>query len=112
MKNGRHSLQANRTRRGFSLLELLAVMTIMVMLSALAVTSYFAAVRGMARRGALKNLVNTLVLARQRACMESSCFSVIMFNEVSGVNSGDLTPSYIVAKGLGQLSYISAVQSL
>jgi prepilin-type N-terminal cleavage/methylation domain-containing protein len=96
-----------RRRRGFTLLELLAVMAIMVMLTTLAVTSYFSAVRGMARRSALKSLVNTLILARQRACMESTRFSVVMFNELTGKTDTDVTPSYIVSKGLGQITTIS-----
>ncbi|MEI7901015.1 MAG: type II secretion system protein [bacterium] len=97
-------------RRGFSLLELLAVMSIMAMLSALAVTSYFNAVRGMARRSAVKHLANTLILARQRACMEGARVSVMLFNEVIGYDTAGkakLAPSYVVCRELGRISYIN-----
>ena len=71
-----------RARRGFSLLELLAVMSIMAMLSTLAVTSYFGAIRGMASRGAKKHFQNTLLLARQRACIDGARVRLMAFYEV------------------------------
>ena len=103
-------------RGGFSLLELLAMMTIMAMLTTLAVTSYFSAISGMARRSAVKHVVNTLILARQRACMEGARVSVMFFDEFHGYEkdeSGKQTstevslPSYVVCKELGQISYIN-----
>ncbi|HNX35096.1 MAG TPA: type II secretion system protein [Kiritimatiellia bacterium] len=106
MRNGRTQ---RADRHGFSLLELLAVMSIMAMLSALAVTSYFSAIRGMARRSAVKHLVNTLVLARQRACLEGSRISVVIYNAVSGYdkvsNEEIVVPSYVVCKEIGKISY-------
>lgn len=93
-------------RRGFSLLELLAVMSIIALLTTMAVTSYFSAIRGMARRGAVKQLANTLILARQRACMDSSRYSVVIFNEITGATDSDVTPSYVVCKELGRLTFI------
>ena len=98
-----------RSRRGFSLLELLAVMSIMAMLSTLAVTSYFSAVRGMTRRSAVKHLANTLVVARQRACLEGSRMSVMIFNEVSRYEGSKeiVIPSYVICKEVGRISFIS-----
>ena len=96
--------KADRRRSGFSLLELLAVMSIMAMLSTVAVTGYFSAVRGMARRSAVKHLVNTLVLARQRACIEGARISVMLYNENTGV------PSYVVCKEIGTVSKKSGNQ--
>ncbi|MBO7655536.1 MAG: prepilin-type N-terminal cleavage/methylation domain-containing protein [Kiritimatiellae bacterium] len=96
-----------RSNRGFSLLELLTVVAIMGMLSTLAVTSYFSAIRGMTRRSAIKHLVNTLVLARQRSCMEGSRMSVLIFNEVTGYDSRNkaiIAPSYVVCKEVGRVS--------
>lgn len=93
-------------RRGFSLLELLAVMSIMALLTTMAVTSYFSAIRGMARRSAVKQIVNTLTVARQRACMDSARYSVVFFNEITGATDSDVTPSYVVSKELGRLTYI------
>ena len=95
-----------RLARGFSLMELLAVMAIMAMLTTLAVTSYFGAVRGMTRRSAVKHFANTLILARQRACLENARISVVVFNEVTGVNNTDVTPSYVICKELGRLTYV------
>ncbi len=108
-----------RKLRGFTLLELLVVMGIMVSLSTVAVTSYFAAMRGMARRSALQQLAGTLTLARQRACMDGVTTCVMIYNEVVGEtsNSGDdsqlegsanlLTrPAYIVCKQLGRITCI------
>lgn len=97
--------------RGFSLMELLAVMSIMALLTTLAVTSYFGAVRGMARRSAVKHFANTLILARQRACMENVRISVVVFNELIGekdtnLSPADVTPSYVVCKMLGRLSLV------
>ena len=105
-------------RRGFSLLELLAVMSIMAMLTTLAVVSYFGSIRGMTRRSAVKQLANTLILARQRACMEGARVSVMIYNEVTGYkknDAGDYTsepvvaPSYVVCKEIGRISFISGV---
>lgn len=89
---------------GFSLLELLAVMSIMALLTTLAVTSYFSAVRGMGRRSAVNNLANTLIQARQRACMDSARVSVVIFNEVTGPNKEDVVPSYVICKGIGRIT--------
>ena len=74
-------------KKGFTLVELLTVMAIMAMLSTIAVSSYFTAIRGMARRSALKHLANTFVLARQRACMEGASMSVMIFNEITGYDN-------------------------
>ncbi|MBV5332606.1 hypothetical protein JZU54_03370, partial [bacterium] len=80
------------------------------MLTTLAVTSYFNAIRGMTRRSAVKHLANTLILARQRACMEGTRVSVMVFNEVVGYEDGatpKLAPSYVVCKEVGRISYTS-----
>lgn len=103
---------AKRVRWGFSLLELLAVMSIMAMLSTLAVTSYFSAIRSMAARGAKKQFLNTLVLARQRACIDGARVSVMIFNEIGSYESDGATvkewaPSYVVCKELGRVSFVS-----
>jgi len=105
-----------QTRFGFTLLELLAVMSIMALLTTLAVTSYFSAISGMARRSAVKHVVNTLILARQRACMEGARVCVMFFNEPRGFKKDedgnptteeDFIPSYVVSKAVSRLSYIN-----
>jgi len=95
--------------RGFSLLELLAVMSIMAMLTTLAVTSYFNAIRGMTRRSAAKHFANSLILARQRACLEGVRVSVMVFNEITGYDGSNPTvvPSYVVCKEVGKISFKS-----
>ncbi len=98
----------NNKNAGFSLLELLAVMSIMALLTTLAVTSYFSAVRGMGRRSAVNNLANTLIQARQRACMDNARVSVVMFNEVVGIETKDVKPSYVICKAIGKITYYSS----
>jgi prepilin-type N-terminal cleavage/methylation domain-containing protein len=108
-----HNRAKQKSRHGFSLLELLAVMSIMAMLTTLAVTSYFNAIRGMTRRSAVKHLANTLILARQRACMEGTRVSVMMFNEVSeydAAGKAKVMPSYAVCKEIGRLSFVSGTE--
>jgi Tfp pilus assembly protein FimT len=87
-------------------MELLAVMAVMGLLTTLSVTSYFGAVRSMTRRSAVTHFVNTLLLARQRACMENSRVSVVLFNDVTGVNLTDVTPSYALCKEVGRVSFV------
>lgn len=87
-------------------MELLAVMAVMALLTTLSVTSYFGAVRSMTRRSAIKHLVNTLLLARQRACMENSRISVMIFNDIVGINQTDVTPSYVLCKEIGRISFV------
>jgi type II secretory pathway pseudopilin PulG len=82
-------------------------MGIMALLTTIAVTSYFGASRGMTRRSAVKHFANTLILARQRACMENSRISVVIFNEITGLQNNDVTPSYVICKELGRISYIN-----
>ncbi|HPC49028.1 MAG TPA: prepilin-type N-terminal cleavage/methylation domain-containing protein [Kiritimatiellia bacterium] len=99
-----------RSAAGFSLLELLSVMAIVALLSTLAVTSYFNAIRGMTRRSAVKHLANSLILARQRACLEGVRVSVMVYNEVAGYNNkGDpeCVPSYVVCKEAGRVTALS-----
>lgn len=57
-------------RRGFTLLELLIVMAIMVLLSTIMVTNYFGAQRAAAYSASVTEVRNALTLARQRACMD------------------------------------------
>ena len=56
-----------RCRRGFTLLELLVVMGIMVLLMTTGVAGYFQMRRGAEMRGAISTVRNTLMLGRQQA---------------------------------------------
>lgn len=94
--------------RGFSLMELLAVMAIMGILATVAVTGYFSAVRGMARRRAVSNLVATLQQARQRACIDGVRMAVVCYNIKNDDSSSDLktiTPTYVICKALGRITF-------
>jgi len=106
------SVLPQRRRRGFSLLELLAVMAIMAMLATLAVSSYFAAVKGMAARSAKRHFENALVSARQRACIDGVRVSLMAFNEGGFDSKGDidedkLIACYVICKEIGRLSWAS-----
>ena len=98
------------TRRGFTLLELLAVMAIMAMLTTLAVVSYFSAIRGMARRSASEHFLNSLVQARQRACIDGTRVSLMLFNQpLDYDDQGQPTkvlPSYVVCREFGRITFI------
>jgi len=96
-------------RRGFSLMELLAVMAIMGILATVAVTGYFSAVRSMTRRRAVSNFVATLQQARQRACIDGTRMAVVCYPE----NTQGTTPQanlYVVCKALGRVTSITGGQ--
>lgn len=63
----------------------------MALLSTLAVTSYFGAVRGMSIRSAKRHFENALVQARQRACIDGARVSLIAFNEIASYESDGIT---------------------
>ena len=100
-----------KNKHGFSLMELLAVMAIMGILSTMAITGYFSAVRGMARRRAVSNLVAALSQARQRACIDGTRTALVCYNVKSDANSTDLktvSPTYVVCKALGRVTSIAS----
>ena len=99
-----------KNKRGFSLMELLAVMAIMGILATMAITGYFSAVRGMARRRAVSNLMASLSQARQRACIDGTRTALICYNVKSEANSSELktvSPTYVVCKALGRVTSIA-----
>ncbi len=108
-----HTGATPAARRGFSLLELLAVIAIMALLSTMAVTSYFSAVRGMASRSAKRHFYEALLQARQRACMDGVRVSLMAFNEsvsydTTGQKIVESAGCYVVCREIGRISYISA----
>lgn len=104
-------MMKQKSKHGFSLMELLAVMAIMGILSTMAITGYFSAVRGMARRRAVSNLVAALSQARQRACIDGTRTALVCYNEKSDATSSDLktvSPTYVVCKALGRVTSIAS----
>lgn len=97
----------NNSAAGFSLMELLVVMSIMGTLLALGAVSYFAAISGMAQRSAVDHLMSTLTVARQRACMDSTRVGVVWFNESVDGSTTNVVPTYVVCKAVGRVSKIS-----
>lgn len=97
----------NKPSGGFSLMELLVVMSIMGSLLALGAVSYFAAIAGMAQRSAVDHLMSTLTVARQRACMDATRVGVIWFNESVDGSRTNVVPTYVVCKAVGRISKIS-----
>ncbi|HOF62443.1 MAG TPA: type II secretion system protein [Candidatus Latescibacteria bacterium] len=107
----RGAARTRKNRGGFSLVELLAVMAIVAMLSTLAVTSYFSAIRGMTSRTARDNFYNALMMARQRACIDGCRVSLIIFNDAAafdaaGTAISDLAASFVVCRELGRFSFV------
>jgi len=100
-------MMKTKNRRGFSLMELLAVMAIMGLLATVAVTGYFSAIRSMSRRRAVSNLVAMLQQARQRACIDGTRTALVCYNIKNDASSSDLktiTPAYVVCKALGRIT--------
>jgi len=110
-------MKTHHTQNGFSLLELLTVMSIMAILSTLAVAGYLSAVRGMAKQRAIGGVSNALVLARQRACTEATKTTVVCFNVwtggelISGASTSEkrkaCTPTYVICKTIGTFTYVN-----
>ena len=95
-------------------MELLAVMAIMGILSTMAVTGYFSAVRGMTRRRAVSNLVAAINQARQRASIDGTRTALICYNikntvkDAADINdTTTFSPTYVVCKALGRVTYVS-----
>lgn len=79
---------------GFTLLELLVVMGIMVVISTIMATSYFGAQRAASYTACATDVSNALTLARQRACMNGKITYVAFTNETD----------FIVVQPIGRMS--------
>lgn len=74
-------LRSNRA--GFTLLELLAVMGIMLILGTIAVTSYRSMVSGSGITASLGHLRQSLALARQQAIMQGKSAYVVFYQDTN-----------------------------
>jgi prepilin-type N-terminal cleavage/methylation domain-containing protein len=61
-----------RSALGFTLMELLIVIAIMIFVSSIAVVNYFGAVRASSYSAGQKTILGALQLARQRACLDAA----------------------------------------
>lgn len=86
--------RVRRGRRGFTLMELLVVMAIMLIISTILVASYFGMIRAASYTAAENDVYNTLQLARQRACMDGSRVFFMLID----------SNSYVLVHGVGTLS--------
>ncbi len=75
--------QSQSTKQGFTLLELLAVMGIMLILATITVTSYRSMVSGSAVTASLGHLRQTLALARQQAIMQGKSTYVVFYQDTN-----------------------------
>lgn len=74
-------------RKGFTLVELLAVMGLMGLMAAMAIGGYSAVVRGMADRAALDAAKGLADAAWQRALMDGKRTQIYLFDDVLKVDS-------------------------
>jgi prepilin-type N-terminal cleavage/methylation domain-containing protein len=89
------------SRAGFTLMELLVVITIMGLISTIAVSSYFGITRAAAYSTSHDTLYNTLVLTKQRAVIDGKMTSLVILN-----------PSeYTVVRAVGRISHVETVCS-
>ncbi len=79
---------------GFTLMELLVVITIMGIISTIAVSSYFGITRAAAYAAAHDNLYNTLVLTKQRAVIDGKVTSLVILN----------ASDYVAVRAVGRIS--------
>jgi prepilin-type N-terminal cleavage/methylation domain-containing protein len=85
-------------RAGFTLMELLVVITIMGMISTIAVSSYFGVTRAAAYSASHDNVYNTLVLTKQRAVIDGKTTSLVILN----------ASEYTVVRAVGRVSGVEA----
>jgi prepilin-type N-terminal cleavage/methylation domain-containing protein len=84
------------SRAGFTLMELLVVITIMGLISTIAVSSYFGITRAAAYSASHDTLYNTLVLTKQRAVIDGKMTSLVILN----------ASEYTVVRAVGRISHV------
>jgi prepilin-type N-terminal cleavage/methylation domain-containing protein len=90
---------APRRRRGFTLLELLIVVTMMVFIATITLVNY-AHVQRVAAYGAVSHDVfNALLMARQRACLDNR---TVLFYVLDSTN-------YVLRQSIGTITYIDPI---
>jgi type II secretory pathway pseudopilin PulG len=77
----RPSRRASRRRDAFTLIELVAVMGIILMMTLVVVGSYVGITRAIAARSGINQLSNAVMLTRQHACMDGRRTYLFILNE-------------------------------
>jgi len=91
---------------GFTLLELLVVMGIMVLLMGIGLTSWFGIRRGAEMRGAVSTVRTTLLLARQQAVTKRAKVTVKINSDATGDYLSTSAKSYVGVNNLHAVSYL------
>ena len=78
-------IKLRSTKKGFTLLELLAVMAIMMIMATIAITAYKYLVTGVGISGSLAHLTQSLKLARQQAIMQGKNAYVVFYQDTNSV---------------------------
>jgi prepilin-type N-terminal cleavage/methylation domain-containing protein len=86
---------------GFTLMELLVVITIMGLISTIAVSSYFGITRAAAYSASHDTLYNTLVLTKQRAVIDGKATSLVILS----------SNEYTVVRAVGRISHLTPAVS-
>ena len=99
-----------KMKKGFTLVELLAVIGLMGLMGAMAIGGYSAVVRGMSDRAALDAAKGLIDAARQRANLDRKTTYVYLFDEVMKVDSemsaGLVTGVAIAVRPVGRISAV------
>ena len=91
---------------GFTLLELLVVMGIMILLMGIGLTSWLGIRRGVEMRGAVSSVRTTLLLARQQAVTRHQRVTVAVTNDVTGDYLSTSSTSYVGTNSLHATTYL------
>ena len=83
------------TGKGFTILELLIVVSLLVVMGFVSVTSYFSAVSGMTRRSTRENTARLVQMAQQRAATDHIRTAVFFYNQLLRTHSADQN-AYVV----------------
>ncbi len=89
--------QKPASRAGFTLLELLIVITMMIFITAISVMNYFGAMRSAGMTTVSNNVFNSLLMARQRACLDGK---PVVFYMLSATN-------YVIQEAVGTITKIT-----
>jgi prepilin-type N-terminal cleavage/methylation domain-containing protein len=83
-------------RQGFTLLEMLIVITIMIFLTTISVMNYFGSMRAAGYTTVSNNVFSALLMARQRACVDNKQVMLMLVNATN----------YAVYSAIGEVTAI------